>query len=68
MYIGVFLHVGLLVKPFAAVLAWIRTRVGMNEQVRGQGARPLETLAALLALEYLYAKIVFVIMLIYNAC
>ena len=37
-------------KTFAAVLARVGPRVGMDQQVSGQGGRPLESLAALLAL------------------
>ena len=51
MNVRVLLHVGLLVEPLAAVLARIGPRVRMNEQVRGERARPLEALAALAALE-----------------
>lgn len=32
--VGVFFHVGLLVKSFTAVLARIRPRVRMNQQMR----------------------------------
>ena len=51
--VGVFLHVTLLVEPLAAVLAGIRPRVRMNEQMSGQGRRSLEGLPALLALKLL---------------
>lgn len=33
---GVFLHVRLLMEPFAAVLAWVRPRVGVDKQVSRQ--------------------------------
>jgi len=46
-YVGVLFHVRLLVEAFAAVLARVRSRVGVNQQVRGQRRRSLETLAAL---------------------
>lgn len=51
MYIGVFLHVRLLVEPLAAVLAGIRPGIRVDEQVCGKRTRPFKTLAALLALE-----------------
>ena len=41
MDIGVLLHVGFLVEPFAAVDAWERPGVAMNEQMSGQSGRPL---------------------------
>jgi hypothetical protein len=49
--VGVFLHVGFLVEPFAAVLARIRPGVRVDQQVSRQRRRPLERLAALLALD-----------------
>ena len=45
------LHVRLLVEPLAAVLARVRPRVRVDEEVRGQRRAPLERLAALLARE-----------------
>lgn len=39
---GVFLHVGLLVESLAAVLAGVRPRVRVDQQVCGQSGRPLE--------------------------
>lgn len=45
------LHVRLLVEPLPAVLAGIRPRVGMDEQVRGERGGPLEALAADFATE-----------------
>jgi len=51
MDVGVFLHVGLLVEPFSAELARVRPRVGVDEQVRWQGRRSLEALAALTTFE-----------------
>jgi len=53
-YVRVLFHVGLLVKPFAAKLTRIRSRVGVDQQVRGQGGRPFERFAALFALEQLF--------------
>lgn len=50
--VGVLLHVALLVEPLAAVVAGIRPRVAVDEQVGGQGAGALKALAALLALEH----------------
>ena len=50
-YVGVLLHVGLLVEAFAAELARVGTRVGVDEQVSGERGRALEALAALAALE-----------------
>lgn len=47
----VLLHVGLLVEPLAAELAGVGPGVGVDEQVRGQGGRPLEAFAADLAVE-----------------
>lgn len=41
-YEGVFLHVRLLVEPFATVLAGIRPGVWMYEQVSGEGGGALE--------------------------
>ena len=38
-------------EPLAAVLARVRPRVRVNEEVRGQRRAPLEGLAALLARE-----------------
>jgi len=49
--VGVFLHVRLLVEPFAAVLARVGSGVRVDQQVRGQSGRPLERLPALFALE-----------------
>lgn len=46
------LHIGLLVKPFSAVLAWIGPGVRMDEQVSGESAGSFEGLPTLLALEY----------------
>lgn len=44
-YESVFLHVGFLVKPFPTVLTGIWSRVGVDEEVSGQGGRALEHLA-----------------------
>jgi len=49
--VGVLLHVGLLVEPFAAELARVRARVGVDEQVRRQRRGALEALAALATFE-----------------
>lgn len=57
MYVGVLLHVALLMESLAAELAWIRPRVRVYEQVRAKGARSLEGLAALLALEHLLRRV-----------
>ena len=51
MDVGVLLHVGLLVEPLAAELARVGAGVGVDQQVRGERRRALETLAALAALE-----------------
>ena len=40
------LHVGFLVEPLAAVLAGVGPRVRVDQEVRGQGRRPLETFTA----------------------
>lgn len=50
----VFLHVGLLMEPLAAVLAGVRPRVRVDEQVRGQRGGALEGFATHLALEALF--------------
>jgi len=47
MYVGVFLHVRLLMEAFTTELARIRTRVRVDKQVRGERRRAFETLAAL---------------------
>lgn len=49
--VSVFLHVGLLVKPFAAKLAWVRSRVRMYQQMRGQRGRSFERFMAQFTLE-----------------
>ena len=51
MDVGVLLHVGFLVESFTAELARVGPRVGVNQQVRGQGRRPLEALSALTTFE-----------------
>lgn len=53
---GVFLHVRLLMEPFAAVLAWVRPRVGVDKQVSRQSWRPLETFTAYFAVETSFLK------------
>lgn len=50
--VGVLLHVGLLVEPFAAVLTGVWPGVGVDEEVGRQGGAPLERLPALLAAEH----------------
>lgn len=49
--VGVFLHVGFLVEPLAAVLAGIRASVRVDQQVCGQGRGAFECLPTHLALE-----------------
>ena len=49
--VGVFLHVRLLMEALATELAWVRSRVRMDQQVCGECGRSLERLPALLALE-----------------
>lgn len=49
--VGVLLHVGLLMEALATELAWVRSRVRVDQQVCGECGRPLERLPALLALE-----------------
>lgn len=46
------LHIGLLMESLAAEPAWIRSCVTVYEEMRRQRARPLESLAALFALEH----------------
>lgn len=50
MNVGVLLHVGLLMESLAAILAGIRSRVAVDEQMRGEGRGALERFAALFAL------------------
>ena len=57
MYVGVFLHVTLLVEAFAAILARIGPGVGVDEEVGGEGGGALEALAALLAREDLFRAV-----------
>lgn len=47
MDIGVLLHVTLLVESFTAVLTGIRSGIGVDQQMRGEGGRALECLTAL---------------------
>lgn len=51
MYVGVLLHVGLLMESLAAILAGIRPGIAVDEQMRGEGRGALERLAALFALQ-----------------
>lgn len=44
------LHIRLLMKSLSAVAAWIRPRVGMNQEMSRQSAASLEGLSTLLAL------------------
>ena len=44
MNVGVLLHVGFLVEPFAAVMTRERSRVTVNEQMRRQRGRPLHNI------------------------
>ena len=48
-YVGVFLHVGLLVEALATVLAGVGPGVCVDEQVGGEGGGALECLATLFA-------------------
>ena len=50
MYVGMFLHVALLVEPFSTVLARIGAGVGVDEEVGGEGGGALEHFPTLLAL------------------
>lgn len=58
MYVGMLLHVGLLVEPLAAVLAGVGPRVRVDQEVSGQRARPLEALPALLALRTTHHRVI----------
>lgn len=51
----VLLHVRLLVKSFAAIIARKWPDVCVNQHMRGQGRGTLEMLTASLALEYLHS-------------
>lgn len=53
MYVGVFLHVALLVESLAAELAGIRSRVRVDQEVGTERAGSLESLTALFTLEHL---------------
>lgn len=44
------LHVGLLMEPFATELARVRSRVRVDQQMRGQRRGPLERFTAKVAL------------------
>lgn len=54
MYVRVFLHVGFLVEPLTAKLTRVRSRVRMDQQVRGQRGRSFERFAALFAFKQLF--------------
>lgn len=51
MNVRVLLHIAFLMKSLAAVLARIWSRVAVYEEMRGEGRRALERLAALIASE-----------------
>lgn len=51
MNVRVLLHVGLLMESLATVLAGIRSRIAVDEQMRGEGRGTLERFAALFALQ-----------------
>lgn len=55
--VRVFLHIRLLVEPLAAVLAGVRPRVRVDEQVRGEGGGAFEGFAAHLALEAFFLRV-----------
>ena len=57
MDIGVLLHIRFLVETLPAVLARVRPRVGVDQQVRRQRAAPLESLPALRARELLLLRV-----------
>ena len=50
-YVGVLLHVRLLVESLAAILARIRSSVRVDQEVSGQRWAPLEAFATLVALK-----------------
>lgn len=58
MYVGVFLHVRLLMESLAAVLAGVRPRVRVDQQVRRERAGPLKALATLLALHRTKGRVI----------
>lgn len=55
--VGVFLHVRLLVEPFAAVLTRVRPRVRVDEQVRGESGGALECFATHLAFKAFFLRV-----------
>lgn len=57
MYVGVLLHVALLVETLAAELAGVGPSVRVYEQVGTECARAFERLAALFALEDLLRRV-----------
>lgn len=57
MDVGVLFHVGLLMKPLAAVLAGIGPGVRVDQQMGGQSGRSLEALAALFAFEASFCRV-----------
>jgi len=52
-----FLHVRLLVKSFAAIIARKWPDVGVNQHMRGQGRGTLEMFTTSLALKYLNSSV-----------
>lgn len=54
MYVGVLLHIALLMESFAAIRTRIRPSVAVDQQMRGQRAGPLERLSTLFAFEHLF--------------
>ena len=57
MNVCVLLHVGFLMETLAAVHARVRSRVGMDEQVRGQCRRALEAFAAGFTLKAAFLRV-----------
>lgn len=53
MNVGVLLHIALLMESLSTVFAWIWSRIGVDQQMRGECAAPLECLAALTTCELL---------------
>ena len=53
--VGVFLHVRLLVKSLATILARVGTRVRMYQEVSGQRRTALESFATLFAIKGFFA-------------
>lgn len=53
-YVGVLLHVALLMKPLAAIRTRIWPGVAVDQQMRGQRTGPFERLPTLFAFEHLF--------------